>query len=477
MKRKAKIIATIGPASSSYDVAKGLILAGVNVFRVNMSHGSHSDHNGSISNIRKASTDLNIETAILADLQGPKIRVDKIANHLDLARGENWAIGLSSDEAEYKEFKNKYIPTTYGNIVKDCKRGDQVLFDDGLIRAVVTEKKEKCIVINIEVGGTLKSNKGINLPDTKVSISSFTSKDQKDLDFALDSDVDYVALSFVRTRKDVSTVQKVIDAHKNTAWIISKIENPEGIENLDEIMEVSSAIMVARGDMGVEIGNHKVPSIQKEIIRKCNNVGIPVITATQMLESMILNSTPTRAEANDVANAVWDGTGVLMLSGETAVGKYPIETIKMMDKIIREAEKTPSERPLLRNVNLSNMMAPLMVSASLIAEKLNARAIISITEKGGSCLEMTRFRPINYVLGVTHSLKTVRRMCLFWGISPYLLKNFDEEKNIEPDIISEVKDELHLVDGDKIVITRGDGKILTQGRKFSVRIETIGLEE
>jgi pyruvate kinase len=476
MKRRAKIIATIGPSSNSVELIKDLINAGMNVCRINMSHGDHATHQTSINNVRQASKILGHEVAVLVDLQGPKIRVDKLEKHLDLAKKEKWAIGLRENNSTYPEYSDRFIPTTYGDMVKDCRKGDDVLFDDGLIRASVVEIKPKAVIIEVTVGGTLKSNKGINLPQTKVSVPSFTDKDQQDLDFALANDCDYVALSFVRRKIDVEMVNNYISKKNGKAWIVSKIENPEGIENLEEIMEASSAIMIARGDMGVELGNHKVPAFQKKITALCNQKGKPVITATQMLESMITNSTPTRAEANDVANAIWDGADVLMLSGETAVGRYPVETVQMMDKIIREAEKTPKERPFLRNVNLDDIMGPLMVSAALIAEKLKARAIVSISEGGKSCLEMTRFRPLNYVLGVTHSIKTIRRMCLFWGITPFLLKDFNEEGNIERDIITEVKEALHLVDGDRIVITRGDGKVLTQGRKFSVRIETIGQE-
>ena len=472
-KRRAKILATIGPSSCDQKTIEDLILAGMNVCRLNMSHGTHEDHASSIQNIRNACLKVGTEIAILADLQGPKIRVDKLENHLDLVKADSWAIGLQEDKNEYRDFKDNFIPTTYGEIVKDCRKGDAVLFDDGLIRASVVEVKEKAVIIKVEVGGTLKSNKGINLPDTNISIPSFTQKDQRDLAFALEKDVDYIALSFVRRKQDVLDVRKFIDKSGTKVWVVSKIENPEGIKNLESISEASDAIMVARGDMGVEVGNHKVPTYQKNIINFCNERGLPVITATQMLESMITNSTPTRAEANDVANAIWDGTDVVMLSGETAAGKYPRETVVMMDKIIKEAEKRPKSRPFLRDQNLSDAIGPLMVSAALIAEKINARAIIAITEGGNSCLSMTRFRPINHVIGVTHSLKTVRRMSMFWGISPFLLKDFDPEKNIEYDIISKVKEGLLLIPGDKLVISRGDGQILTQGRSYSVRIETM----
>jgi pyruvate kinase len=257
--------------------------------------------------------------------------------------------------------------------------------------------------------------------------------------------------------------------------IVSKVEKPEALDNMESIIQASDAIMIARGDMGVEVGNHLVPSIQKTMIKACNELGKPIITATQMLESMITNSRPTRAEASDVANAIWDGTDCVMLSGETASGKYPIEAIQIMGQIVEEAEKKPAERPLLRHMNITSVTASVQVAGSIVAEKVNARWIISITEGGNSCLKMTRFRPKTHVLGVTNSLNVIRKMCLYWGISPYYF-NIHEDTDLtrlEGLMIDKLKSEDLVKLGDKVVVTVGDGKFFKQGTTNSIRVETI----
>ena len=285
---------------------------------------------------------------------------------------------------------------------------------------------------------------------------------------------DYIALSFVRKKEDILEVKYLLHKLKKNIPIISKIEKPQAVDNIEEILEATDVIMVARGDMGVELGNHLVPAVQKKIIRLCNERYKPVITATQMLESMTDNPTPTRAEASDVANAIWDGTDAVMLSGETASGKYPVETIKMMSRIIEEAEKSPKERPLLRNMDLSNVNASVMVAASMIAEKVDARAIFAVTQSGQSCLKVSLFRPRTFVYGITNQLSTVRKLALYWGVTPFYLSNYDEDNfNFQQDIIKRVKDRFDLTNGDKLVITRGDGKFFSKGSSNSVKVEII----
>lgn len=472
--RRAKIVATIGPSSSSKEMLTKLIDAGVNVCRINMSHGTYEGHQAVIQNIREASRETGYEVAILADLQGPKIRVDKLPEPLKLESGSEWVIGASKLKDKYPEYKEKYIPTIYENLVADCHDGARILFDDGLIIAEAVTKDRDVYKIKINVGGMLKSNKGINLPDCDVSAPAFTDKDREDLMFALKEGADYVALSFVRKKEDILAVKQLLHSLKVNVPIVSKIEKPQAVDNIDEILAVTDMIMVARGDMGVEVGNHLVPSIQKKLINKCNALGIPVITATQMLESMTDNPTPTRAEASDVANAIWDGTDAVMLSGETASGKYPIETIRMMDNIVREAEKTPKERPFLRNQDLSSVTASIMVAASMIAEKIGAKRIISVTESGSSCLRITQFRPSVPVLGITNSHKVARRMCLYWGVSPFIVTE-DRQENTEfmKNIVEEVKQRLKLGNGDKLVVTKGDGKFFSQGSSNSIKVEVI----
>ena len=309
----------------------------------------------------------------------------------------------------------------------------------------------------------------------KVSAPSFTEKDREDLLFGLKQGIDYVALSFVRTAEDILEVKALLHQMKIHVPIVSKIEKPEALDNIEEIIKVSDVIMIARGDMGVEVGNHLVPSIQKQMIKLCNSLGKPIITATQMLESMITNSRPTRAEASDVANAIWDGTDVVMLSGETASGKYPLDAITIMGQIIEEAEKTPSERPLLRHMNISSVTASVQVAASIVAEKNDARWIISITEGGNSCLKMTRFRPKTEVLGVTHSLDIIRRMSLYWGVTPYYfnIHSNEEFSKLGELMITELKEKKLVLNGDKVIITLGDGKFFRQGTTNSIRIEII----
>ena len=473
--RRAKIIATIGPSSNTIPMLEKMILAGMNAARVNMSHGTYEAHAESIKNIRQASRNVGKEVAILLDLQGPKIRVDKLPEPLILQDNEVWVIGPSHVKDNYPEYAKNFIPTIYKNLVKDAHVGARILFDDGLLEAEAIEKDREVLKIQVKIGGTLKSNKGINLPFVKVSAPSFTDKDREDLIFGLKQGIDYVALSFVRTAEDILEVKALLHEMKIQVPIVSKVEKPEALDNMESIVKASDAIMIARGDMGVEVGNHLVPSIQKRMIKLCNEMGRPIITATQMLESMITNSRPTRAEASDVANAIWDGTDCVMLSGETASGKYPIEAIQIMGQIVEEAEKTPAERPLLRHMNITSVTASVQVAASIVAEKNNARWIISITEGGNSCLKMTRFRPKTHVLGVTNSLNVIRKMSLYWGISPYYF-NIHEDADLaklEVLMVDKLKKENLLTTGDKVVVTLGDGKFFRQGTTNSIRIETI----
>lgn len=471
--RQAKIVSTIGPASNKVEILEKMIVAGLDVARVNMSHGTHEMHKDVIGNIRKASKNMKKEVAILLDLQGPKIRVDKLEKELVLKEGEEWVVGLTEKRSDYLKYKN-YIPTTYENLVEDCHDGAQVLFDDGLIVGEAISRDNDVYRIKIKTGGVLKQNKGINLPDCIVTAHSFTEKDKKDLLFGLENDIDYVALSFVRKKEDVEEVKLFLKNLNKFIPIISKIESPQAIDNIEKIIDISDAIMVARGDMGVELGNHRVPAIQKNIINICNEKAIPVITATQMLETMIENVTPTRAEASDVANAIWDGTDAVMLSGETAMGRYPVKTIEMMVKIIKEAEKKPKERPLLRNMDLSNVSASIMVAASMIAEKVFASRIISLTESGYSCKMISHFRPKTLVIGVTNSQVVSRRMCLYWGVEPFYVPDYDKESfDFNQDVVNRVKNKHQIALKEKIVLTKGDGEFFAQGSSNSVRVTTI----
>jgi pyruvate kinase len=472
--RRAKILGTLGPSSNTIEKIAELIDAGLDVARVNMSHGTHEGHKELIANIREASKRTNKEIGIMIDLQGPKIRLDKVDKPLEPNEGEEWVIGQTKDKDKYPEYKDCYIPTIYGKLVDDCHDGARILFDDGLLQATAIERDREVYKIKFTVGGTLKSNKGINLPDCEVSAPAFTEKDKEDLLFALGQDIDFVALSFVRKAEDILQVKTLLHKLKMNVPIVSKIEKPQAVDNLEEILKVTDIVMVARGDMGVEVGNHLVPAIQKHIIRLCNTRHVPVITATQMLETMTENPTPTRAEASDVANAIWDGTDIVMLSGETAAGKHPVKVVKMMSNIIEEAEKSPKDRPLLRHMDLSNVNASVMVAASMIAEKIKAKRILCVTESGNSCRKISMFRPLTPVLGITNSMQTARKMCMYWGVYPFYIHEFDEDNfDFQIDVLNKVKNDGSFHNGDKVVITRGDGKFFSRGSSNSVKVEIL----
>lgn len=472
--RRAKIVATLGPSSSKLEEIEALARAGMNVARLNMSHGSHEDHSERINNIREVSKIIKRQIGILMDLQGPKIRVSKIDENIILEDNSVAVIGTRENLDKYKPQKGeKLIPCGYTELVNDLKPGNRVLFDDGNLKAEAMERDGDIYKLKIIHGGELKSRKGINLPDCEVSANAFTEEDKKNLLFGLREGIDFVALSFVATADDIKKVKILLHQLRMDVPIVAKIERPQAIQNIDSIIKVADIIMIARGDMGVELGNHLVPAVQKMIIKKCNEKGVPVITATQMLESMIDNSTPTRAEASDVANAIWDGTDAVMLSGETASGKFPVETIKMMDSIIEEAEKSPKERPLLRNMDLSSVNASTAVAASLIAEKVKAVRIVSVTQSGNSCFKLSRFRPVTRVLGVTNDIRTARKLTILWGVKPWLIRENSNVDGIEKIVIDDIKKSLQLTNGDKLVIMRGDGRFFSQGKSNTVRVELV----
>lgn len=472
--RKAKIVATLGPSSSEVETITELIRSGVNVVRVNMSHGNYETHKKVIENVRAASKLLNREVAILLDLQGPKIRVDKLKENLELKTGEEWVIGPSGLEENYPEYSGKFIPTMYKDLVKDCHDGARVLFDDGNIEAIAVKRDRDVYKIKIKVGNILKSNKGINLPDCQISAPSFTDKDKEDLIFALRQGIDYVALSFVREKKDIKDLKALLHSLKMNLPVIAKIEKPQAIQNLEEILSACDVIMIARGDLAVEIGDHLVPSIQKKIIKSCNEKGIPVITATQMLESMINNPTPTRAEASDVANAIFDGADAVMLSAETASGKYPIQSVQTMSRIIEDAEAHSTLKRTFEDVKISNTNTVLSKAAAMVAENIGAVRIFSMTQSGHSCLKISRFRPSVPIIGITNDIKTIRRICLYWGVTPFMVEDFGGDSvRLKDFVVNVAVESLDLKNGDKIVISRGDGPFFSGGTANSIQVEII----
>ncbi len=412
-KRRTKIVATLGPASSTPEMLERLLNAGVNLFRLNFSHGSLEDKSSLINTIRAVSARLGKEVGILADLQGPKIRTGKMAGEgMVLHKGQEVVITTADILGA-----DGLIPTIYTELPRDVTRGARILLDDGLLelKVLAIEGEEvRCLVVN---GGLLKNNKGINLPGVKVSAPSLTEKDLADLDFCLWVDVDYIALSFVRTHEDVEQIKRIIYSAGKDIPVVAKIEKPEALRNFNKILKVTDAVMVARGDLGVEIEAEKVPLIQKKIIQACNLAGKPVITATQMLESMITNPRPTRAETSDVANAIIDGTDAVMLSGETASGSHPVAAVETMARIALDVETggygSRSNAPALMTPSIAQAVGE---AACRAATSLKAKAIAVFTQSGSTAALISRFRPAIPIVAFTNAVEIQRKLSIYWGV-------------------------------------------------------------
>ncbi|HTE71031.1 MAG TPA: pyruvate kinase [Actinomycetes bacterium] len=410
---RTKIVATLGPASSSREVFGGMVEAGLDVVRLNFSHGERADHLARFELVRTVAAELGHNVAILVDLQGPKIRVGVVDdNGVKLDRGRDVVLVSGADRAPGAE-----IPVVYPELAADVRPGDQVLLDDGAIGLRVQDVEGDRVRCQVERGGVVKSRKGVNLPGVAVSAPSLTTKDRADLATAVEAGADYVALSFVRKPDDVVQAKQAIADNGGDIPVVAKLERPEAIDCLDEILEVADAVMVARGDLGVELAVEKVPPLQKHIIAVANSLGVPVITATQMLESMVASSRPTRAEASDVANAIFDGTDAVMLSQETAIGQYPVESVATMCRIAQEAEATPYlSAPPPPAVGKLDVPATVCRAAVQVATDLGARAIVAFTESGASARYVSRFRPRVPIIGLTTSEAARRRMTLYWGV-------------------------------------------------------------
>ena len=413
MSERTKVVATLGPASSTPEVLGGMVEAGLDVVRLNFSHGEKADHQARFELVRSVATERNRNLAILVDLQGPKIRVGLVDDDgVKLDRGQEVVLVAGVDRAEEPE-----IPVVYPALADDVRPGDQILLDDGAIGLRVVDVDGKRVRSRVERGGVVKSRKGVNLPGVAVSAASLTSKDRADVVTAVEAGADYLALSFVRKPDDVAEAKQAIAEAGGDIPVVAKLERPEAIDRLDEILEVADAVMVARGDLGVELAVEQVPPIQKHIIARANSLGVPVITATQMLESMVASPRPTRAEASDVANAIFDGTDAVMLSQETAIGQYPVEAVATMARIAREAEATPYlAAPPPPAVGALDVPATVCRAAVQIATDLGCTAIVAFTETGASARYVSRFRPRTPILGLTTSEAARRRMALYWGV-------------------------------------------------------------
>lgn len=426
MKSKTRIIATVGPSSSTVKVLKAMYYAGVNVFRVNMSHGEHSEHRKIIQEIRKVPPILCQSPAIMIDLQGPKIRVGKLKNPVNLK--ENGEIIITTKNIIGS---GNLIPTTYNKIINDVHKGETILLDDGKIELRVKNILKHEIICTVKTGGLLKEHKGINLPNVYVSAPSLTKKDIMDLEFGIKEKVDYIALSFVRSAKDIDVIKSLLRKRNSDIPVIAKIEKPQAVENIDEILKKADGVMVARGDLGVEMSPQKVPVIQKKIIHEANRLGKIVITATQMLETMTNSPTPTRAEASDVANAIFDGTDAVMLSGETSVGKYPVGCVRMMREIADEAEHSAFNYKTTGTLDFNIGFLPnaIVESAFHASKEIQHSAIVVFTRTGESAIYMSKLRPPSPIVALTPDPCVCRRLSLTWGVraifSPFS-RNFDD---------------------------------------------------
>lgn len=424
MQRKAKIVATIGPSSESREMLQALLKAGMNVARLNFSHGTHEQHEQRIRRLREVSAELGIPLGILQDLQGPKIRVGILNPALDLEVGEQ--VVLFAEGTQPPASGLKQIPVAFVELFDSVAPGDRILLDDGRLAVRVVETHARSLLAEVRVGGKLSSNKGINLPGVRLNIPGFTEKDRADLAFGLEQNVDFVAISFVRTAQDVLNVRKAmeeLDEGGARPLLIAKLEKPEALDNLEEILQAADGVMVARGDLGVEMSPERVPMAQKRIIQEANRHGKLVITATQMLESMMNNPLPTRAEASDVANAIFDGTDAVMLSGETAAGQYPLEALKMMDRIVRQAEENFADwgHFNIPNLKLHDDAFSITRAARELAHDLNVAAIAVFTQTGHTAKMMSKARPRVPILAFTPVQRSIGRMALYWGVTPHLV--------------------------------------------------------
>lgn len=416
LSRKTKIIATLGPASSSAAMIGKLIDAGADIFRLNFSHGSNSEKAVIIETIRAVSEKKEKHIGILADLQGPKIRTGRMENGaIQLLKGDK--LEITTDDIIGRPGR---ISTIYKDLPNDVKPGSRILLDDGLIELKVNTVNGNTVTCTVVEGGKLKDLKGINLPGVPVSAPSLTEKDRRDLEFCLEHDIDFLALSFVRKPSDIEDLKRIIFEREKKIMVVAKIEKPEALRCFNAILKVTDAVMVARGDLGVEINPEKVPLIQKKIIRACNEAGKPVITATQMLESMITHPRPTRAETSDVANAILDGTDAVMLSGETASGAFPVEAVRLMDKVARDVESSELDRTHPRRDIRSNSIAEAVAEAACqAAMTLQAKAIVVFTHSGSTAALISKFRPPFPIVAFTQPLATMRRLAIYWGVKPF----------------------------------------------------------
>jgi pyruvate kinase len=448
--RRTKIVATLGPASDSRERLRALIGAGVDAVRFNLSHGTHEGHSERAWLVREIAAEVGRPIALIADLQGPKLRIGELAEPVVLQKGDH--INVCAEEAAI-DGELPIAPAVIGDVLEP---GHEVLIDDGLVRLRVDGVKGGRATCAVVVGGTVSSHKGVNLPGVPVPIPSLTRKDVADLDWALETGVDFVALSFIRAAADVRDLRALIEQAGSHAHVIAKIEKSEAVDALDDVLAETDAVMVARGDLGVEIGPALVPLVQKRIIHKALERGKPVITATQMLETMVHSPEPTRAEASDVANAILDGTSAVMLSGETAVGEYPVEAVAYMDRIARAVEPSLDYRHELPEAHENPTIGQAMSNAACdLAEALQAKAILVPTFTGGTANAVARLRPRRPIVALTHVDWAMRQLALEWGVTPLMISETSDVEELWRLAVEAAREAGIVESGDSVVITAG----------------------
>lgn len=452
--RKTKIICTIGPASQSEEKLRELMLAGMNVARFNFSHGDHEEQHGKYDRMRKVSKELNLPIAALLDTKGPEIRLrDFEGGKVMLEAGQKFTLTTKEIMGT-----NEIASITYKELIHDISAGTTILIDDGLIEMTVEEITDTDIICNVVNGGPVSNNKGVNVPGAELSMPYISESDKNDILFGVELGFDIIAASFVRNKEDVLEVRKILDERNSKMMIISKIENMQGIKNLDEIIEVSDGIMVARGDMGVEVPLEEVPVLQKQIIKKAVAKGKQVITATQMLESMMHNPRPTRAETTDIANAIYDGTTAIMLSGESAQGQYPVEAVQTMARIAERTEEDIDFAGRLKKREVpgdGNITTAISHATCTLAADLDVKAIICVTMSGFTASMISRFKPSCPIIGCTVKRLVWRQLNLQWGVMPLLIQEENTAEDLFHAAIDAAVDAGYIVKGDKIIITAG----------------------
>ena len=471
--KKTKIVATLGPACSTKEVLKNMVDAGVNVFRINFSHADYTDVSARIDMIRELNEEFGYTTSILADLQGPKLRVGVMKEDVVVSKGDKITFTTAEDILGTAE----RVYMNYKEFPKDVNPGERILLDDGKLIFEVTKTDKKTEVEAVVVqGGPLKSKKGVNLPNTKVSLPALTEKDIRDAKFAIENDVDWIALSFVRTPKDLEDLQDLIAEHSDHKIpIIAKIEKPEAVENIDKIVAFCDGLMVARGDLGVEVPAEEVPLIQKKLIHRAKTARIPVIVATQMMETMITSLTPTRAEVNDVANSVMDGADAVMLSGETSVGNYPVEVIETMTRIIESVEdspliKVPLSQPQVKNQRY--ITKSICYHASQMADTINAKAITTLTNSGYTAFQISAWRPKSHILVFTSNKRILTQLNLLWGVRAFFYDKLVSTDDTVDDINEICKEKKYVKKGD-MVVNLAAMPIVAKGMVNTMRVSGI----